>query len=522
MKENINAKELKKKICPRIKKRIKPNINKVIPNIYKTKEKNSNFLSNSKSITNSKTNKNITISNNSESTSRQKNNDKILINNLTNDDKDLETILSDLKTQKTRNSNKNNNEEETNIISNKNNNNSNLLYNNDGFNLGKIIESNDINLIDLNFDFDEPGHEISQRVHTKKAKTYCNLLTKEKCKNNSNYINNLNEKNINNKNLRSSINNSYMIKNNKNNKHKESSIKKNILLKNVNKKKLTSLRKKKKLFKNKTSNHKINSIPILVKLNSLSIKKNKRRNINLKMKQIGYTKTHQKFVTCYDKNYRTSIGNNASFANKREISSPKGCNLSKRINNKNNLKKNLSKDKNNNNKINHCKIGDFYIKKNFKKLKNDKIRLKLFDFKRSRSKTNQNRNKSYEFEKFNNYTKKNNNLNLSEMKRSFDGYRLNKQQNIFNKINLNLKRKIPNKIPISCKNNREYKFHNLKKYIYYNLIIQKKKIDLIKNKTEKLFPSNNEIKKIREKKIPFINKNKFKINNSAKNIEITI
>ena len=174
IKEKLNSKESKNKIRPRIKIRINPIQNKVIPSIGKSKEQNSNLNSNSKSITNSKTNKDILISNTSGNTSRQKNYEKIVVNNVTSEDRDIETLLSELRTtfiQKTKSNNKENiNEEDLNINFNKNNN-FYLLYNNDGFYFEKKRESNEFNYIDLNFDLDEPGHEISQRVHTKKART---------------------------------------------------------------------------------------------------------------------------------------------------------------------------------------------------------------------------------------------------------------------------------------------------------------------------------------------------------------
>ena len=115
IKEKLNSKESKNKIRPRIKIRINPIQNKVIPSIGKSKEQNSNLNSNSKSITNSKTNKDILISNTSGNTSRQKNYEKIVVNNVTSEDRDIETLLSELRTtfiQKTKSNNKENTNEE--------------------------------------------------------------------------------------------------------------------------------------------------------------------------------------------------------------------------------------------------------------------------------------------------------------------------------------------------------------------------------------------------------------------------
>ena len=113
------------------------------------------------------------MSNKSESISGLNNGEICKINRLTNEDKDLETLLSELKTTFIQKSKENNNEED---IFNKNNNNF-YLFKNDDFNSQKRIDSDIIDFTNLHLDLDEPGYEINQRVHSKKAKTHNKIKT---------------------------------------------------------------------------------------------------------------------------------------------------------------------------------------------------------------------------------------------------------------------------------------------------------------------------------------------------------
>lgn len=248
-KEKFITKGSKNLIRPRIKIKIKPEQNNLITNLIPNKcevtEQNSNINSNSKSNTNSKTTKEIRITNNSESTLGQKIGEKYIINNETNEDKDLESLLSELKTnflQKSKSSKKErNNEEDLNNNKNKNNNNCYLLYNIDNHLYEQKKDYHEVNALNIQSDDDDQGHEISQRVHPKKAKTHFKIKQIEKKANN---ISNLNKNILGNKNLYS-LNTLNLIKNIKNqiniensNKKAKSNLKNSISTANNKKKKL--------------------------------------------------------------------------------------------------------------------------------------------------------------------------------------------------------------------------------------------------------------------------------------------
>lgn len=163
--EKTTKKGTKNKITPRIKIKIRTDQIKNTPNIYKATDPNSNYNTNptSRKI------KEIYMSNKSGSISGLNYGEICKINSLTNEDKDLETLLSELKTtfiQKSKISSKENKNEDD--LFNKNDNNTNFyLFKNDDFNFQKRKESNIIDFTNLHLDLDEPGYEINQRVHKK-------------------------------------------------------------------------------------------------------------------------------------------------------------------------------------------------------------------------------------------------------------------------------------------------------------------------------------------------------------------
>ena len=526
IKEKLNSKESKNKIRPRIKIRINPIQNKVIPSIGKSKEQNSNLNSNSKSITNSKTNKDILISNTSGNTSRQKNYEKIVVNNVTSEDRDIETLLSELRTtfiQKTKSNNKENiNEEDLNINFNKNNN-FYLLYNNDGFYFEKKRESNEFNFIDLNFDLDEPGHEISQRVHTKKARTHYKILPKQ------NRLNNINKKFINYKYMNIFHNKAKVLKNNANSINKDNSKSKNISnLKISLMKKSTSFsqNRKKVIIKNKTSNNRIRNIPILDKLSSIP-KNINQRNFALKRRQTQYKSIQQNLLTEIGKIYKSSDCKNASISNKSEINSPKGYKIDRTINFEHKTKCKIDRTKNMYKNNSNNRIGELYIRNKYQKIKTEKNKIKIINFKRNKSNRNP-FNKSYAIEKTPIIKKISsfidNIFEKSDMKRSFDGYCANKKQHITKKLNCNNKKqfKMKTKIYSTYKKEGRFKYNNLKEY-YSNLCFKRPQFYLNKKKIDHLFSMNKDIKYNKNHSILFNNKkNKFRYNNSVRNIEITL
>ena len=217
LKEKLTERENKNKIRPRFKIKIKPTLNNDIPKFYNAKEYNSNSKSNINS-----TKLTEILSNNSQI------NDKLMLNNMNNDDKDLETLLSELKNVsflKNKDDEQENFKEENYIKLNKNENKENInlnLFNNNGnFYIEKRKEKNNFDNIDINLDFQEQGHEISQRVHTNKAKNHKKIYKIEKklIKVNTNDINKANENNSKNKTLHTPECNRIFMKN----ENKESS-----------------------------------------------------------------------------------------------------------------------------------------------------------------------------------------------------------------------------------------------------------------------------------------------------------
>lgn len=362
----------KNKITPRIKIKIKANQIKNVPPIYKVTEQNSNYNSNpaSRKI------KDNYMSKKSGSISGINNGDICKINSLTNEDKDLETLLSELKTtfiQKSKVSVKENTNEEDIIC--KNNNNF-YLFKNDDFNFQKRKDSNIIDFTNLHLDLEEPGYEINQRVHAKKAKTHY------KMKSNGNKINNIKKINKNILNYNDLNNFNSPKKNFKNHIIKEKVKRNKYNLKNNKMKTFTSLTNKKKgiLYKFKTSRNKINSISILDK-NNFTPKKNKKnikKNIKKKISNNNCNKKITKLIHCTPKNYKNSFINNIKSDNKCIICSP----ISIKLNESNNHDKYTKNNRTETKKINYNNsnkdIGELYIRKKYKRIKNDGNKMKLF------------------------------------------------------------------------------------------------------------------------------------------------
>ena len=171
--------ELKTKNKPRTKLKIKNLQYKTLKNILNYKIPNTSKNSNIKSNINIKSKKEISIPNNSEKITKRKDYNKIIINNTTtNEDKDLESLLSELKiTFNPKKIHYNKNENYLNI--NKYKNKFSLLTNED-LTIDKKEDNNNIDYIDFQFDLEEEGNEISQRVHKKNPKIHFTLENKEK------------------------------------------------------------------------------------------------------------------------------------------------------------------------------------------------------------------------------------------------------------------------------------------------------------------------------------------------------
>ena len=289
LKVALTERENKERIRPKIKIKIMPNEKNKIPEFYNAKEQNSNSKSNINS-----TKPTEVISNNSQ------NNDKYLFNSMT-DDKDLEMLLSELKNTsnlKTKKSEYENYNEgdDINLDSyvNKVNINEYLYF-------GKRKDNDNIDFID----FQEPGNEISQRVHEYKAKihppTKGKKLKTNRIKINTNDINNINRNIINKKTLE--CESSFKNKSNKvTDKKRNSSNLKDILMQ-----KFTSFTKNKKklLFRYQTDKIKINSNPILDKPADEPKKCNK--NHLEKKNQNVYLKPKKRTINNNPKNFKTSF-----------------------------------------------------------------------------------------------------------------------------------------------------------------------------------------------------------------------
>ena len=382
LKEKLTERENKNKIRPRFKIKIKPTLNNDIPKFYNAKEYNSNSKSNINS-----TKLTEILSNNSQI------NDKPMLNNMNNDDKDLETLLSELKNAsflKNKDDEQENFKEENYIKLNKNENKENInlnLFNNNGnFYIEKRKEKNNFDNIDINLDFQEQGHEISQRVHTNKAKNHKKIYKIEKklIKVNTNDINKANENNSKNKTLHTPECNRIFMKN----ENKESSsIRNQYYLKDSLMEKFTSMNKNRKIFyKFQNSNNKNNSIPILDKYAYTT--KNYRRQIEKKYSQYNSINTVRKYINSNSKKYSTSFINKIQYGNKSVICSPKAYRMNKTINFDFELKNGLNTLKNINNNSCNKNIGQLYIKNKYKKIKSDKIKMRLIYFKSNTNNSN--------------------------------------------------------------------------------------------------------------------------------------
>ena len=382
LKEKLTERENKNKIRPRFKIKIKPTLNNDIPKFYNAKEYNSNSKSNINS-----TKLTEILSNNSQI------NDKPMLNNMNNDDKDLETLLSELKNAsflKNKDDEQENFKEENYIKLNKNENKENInlnLFNNNGnFYIEKRKEKNNFDNIDINLDFQEQGHEISQRVHTNKAKNHKKIYKIEKklIKVNTNDINKANENNSKNKTLHTPECNRIFMKN----ENKESSsIRNQYYLKDSLMEKFTSMNKNRKIFyKFQNSNNKNNSIPILDKYAYTT--KNYRRQIEKKYSQHNSINTVRKYINSNSKKYSTSFINKIQYGNKSVICSPKAYRMNKTINFDFELKNGLNTLKNINNNSCNKNIGQLYIKNKYKKIKSDKIKMRLIYFKSNTNNSN--------------------------------------------------------------------------------------------------------------------------------------
>ena len=382
LKEKLTERENKNKIRPRVKIKIKPTSNNDIPQFYNAKDYNSNSKSNINS-----TKQTEILSNNSQ------NNDKPIFNNMNNDDKDLETLLSELKNfsfLKIKDDEQENYKEENDIKinndENKENINKNLFNNNGNFFIERRNEKNNFDNIDINLDFQEPGNEISQRVHTNKAKNHQKVykIGKKIMKINTNDINNTNtNENIKNKTLHTPECNRIFIKN----ENKENSSNRNKYnLKDDLVEKFTSMIKKRKIFyKFQNSNNKNNSIPFFDKYAYTN--KTGRKHKEKKNSQYKSINAIRKTIN-NSKKYSTSFIKKIQFGNKSVISSPKAYRINKIINFDIDSKNGMNTLKNSNNNSCNKNIGQLYIKNKYKRIKIDKIKMKLIDFKSKTSNSN--------------------------------------------------------------------------------------------------------------------------------------
>jgi hypothetical protein len=362
LKVALTERENKEKIRPKIKIKIKPNEKKEIPEFYNVKEQNSNSKSNINS-----TKPTEVLSNNSQ------NNDKYIFNSMT-DDKDLEMLLSELKNSsnlKSKNSEHDNFNEGDDINLNNYVNKVNL---NEYLYFGKRKDNDNIDFID----FQEPGNEISQRVHEYKAKIHPPIkgkkLEQNKVKIRKNDINNINKKVI----YKKTLEYESSFKNNSNKvttKKRNSSNLKDILMK-----KFTSFTKNKKkiLYRYQTDKAKINSNTLLDRpadQTKRCNKDHKKKNQNI------YLKSNKRTLNNYPKNVKTSFVKKMRFSNKSIICSPKDYKANKSINFDSDSKGKINKIKFRVNNSCNKDMGELYIKNRYKRIKIDKIKLKLFDSK---------------------------------------------------------------------------------------------------------------------------------------------
>ena len=515
-KEKYIPKESKNIIRPRIK--IKKN------KLNEQTSKNSI----SKSNTNYKTNRGLQSENNQ----KLKITEKLLDTNTTNEDKDLESLLTELKTTllaKRRPNNKENNDfEDLNNI--KNNNNYYLLYKNGDYIFPQKKEDNENDFIDLDLSLEEQvgGNEISQRVHTKKAKNHYEIKTKK---------NNPNNKNINSYRKLPPVYTSELIK------HIKSNIKKGSNLKASIKKNITNYKTKKptNMLKSKNAS---NSIPILDKYILLSNKiKKKSIEKKVKPKPINNTKKLNRYRNNQGKTHKNLLYNKSKIPYKNEKSIPMALKLNKTANlespksgNNNKIKIKVNQNSSiifKNNSINNCRtkikslhynnsynrMGSSYIniryKRNDKNKNKNKIR--LFDYKKN------NNNPFEEYESILNKSPSSRiNNTYGEIKKSMDNHYLNTKPKSIYQINLKYKRNINitiNNNSVS-KKSEECQYNNIKQY-YSNIYNKREKYKINKNKTNFIFEKSKN-REDNYKNIFSINKNQFRNYNSVKNIEISI
>lgn len=427
LKDNLTERKNKNKIRPRVKIKIKPTSNNEIPKFYNTNEYNSNSKSNINS-----TKLTEILSNNSQS------NDKPIINNMNNDDKDLETLLSELKSVsflKNKDDEKENYKEENNIKlnndENKENINLNLFNNNGDFYNERRKERNIYDNIDINSN-QEQGHEISQRVHTNKAKIHKKAykIGKKIININTKDINNANEDITKNITLHTPDCNRIFFKN----ENKEYSSNRNQYnLKDSLVEKFTSMNKNRKFFYQFQNSNKNNSIPILDKYAYTT--KNGRKHIEKKYSQYNSINAIRKYINSNSKKYNSSFLKRIQFGYKSIISSPKACKINKTINFEIESKNRLNTIKKINNNSCNKNIGQLYIKNRYKKIKIDKIRIKLIDFKSNTNNSNPFSNNSLAskdstYKKIKSYVEGNEKI---DMKKTIVNDSVSKRKNMKNK-----------------------------------------------------------------------------------------
>ena len=447
IKENIIKSDSKNNTHLKIKKIVKNQ-----DNIFKNK--NSNKNKKSKNI-NSNLNSKIKIEKvekaeneslkNSENVANQKSYNKMIINNIINEDKDLETLLSILKTSLNPNTQHNNkNEIYLNLKKN-----SDLLCDNEFCSENKdgIKEENNNNLIPMNFHIDlkeeEEEDEISQRVHAKNPIAHTNPENK---------IKSLNKDKENNNSKKISLN---LIKKFHKNIKKDTTSRQNqtnIKYKTFNNYRLSCNNKKSNLTKYKTFKNKIDDN--YVNQNQNQTKSHKKKNKNLDINEGGIFRKNKinKILITLTKhsNSNNSIGQNIVTSNKTSLCTPKDNNNSNKTIIYENAQLNYINRIKNINIKSYKKIGDLYIKN--KSLKDKKDKNKLFTFKRNKTNINPFNNISYEMGKFpiikkvnyykgsicqkskikKNINSSNNNININ-----INNSKINYSNNISNNINVN-------------------------------------------------------------------------------------
>lgn len=422
--------ELKIKKKPLMKLKNKDIQYKTLKNILNYKKTSTSKNSNIKSNIYYKSKKEIQIPNNSEKITKRKNYNKLIINNTTNEDKDLEALLSELKiTFNQKKVHNNNNENYLNI--NKYKNKFSLLTNEDLTIEKKEENNNNFDYIDFHFDLEDEGNEISQRVHKKNPKNHFTMENKEKYLNAKKISLNLM------KNIQHTLRKEYTSRQNKTN-GKEDTIKKFLS---------SSNNKKSNLIKYKTFKNKVNSVRTLEKFNSISYRKNNK--LFEKAGEIHLKKKLNKLIINLKKNHKNPIIKKPKSPNKSEICSPKDFKVNKTLNYETNGRNNTSKLKNM--KINSLKkIGDLYIKNNSIKIKNDKNKVKILNLRKNNTNINPFNNVSYEIEKFPIIKKVNyyieNIYDKTKIKNLYVNNNENKKSKIaqYYKANINLKKHLDN------------------------------------------------------------------------------